>query len=126
MKSAAANDRASRRVASAAIGVASAALCAMALKPDSPLHHGDPSWHDRAHNNLYPLIPLCSLVAMGARSVGAGRPLERRASVAAIAIAVACLGGTAIDSIAQLARYGLFASILGWIELIATTDRATA
>jgi hypothetical protein len=113
------------RVAAVALGVAGLAMCLVAFRQDPLGSEGAASWHDRIHNAAYPAIPIgctaaAALVWAGARRRPGWRRLAR-ISLATVAVAAPAFVLTAVDPIAQLARYPLFGSLLVWMEALAFT-----
>jgi len=113
------------RVAAVLIGAAGLALCLVAFRQDPLGFEGTSSWHDRIHNAAYPVIPLCCTLAAGLVWAGARRrpgwPRMARISATTVAVAAPAFVLTGVDSIAQLARYPLFGSLLVWMEALAVT-----
>lgn len=112
----------SERIAAAALCLMSAAVAAMALPPDPP-GSTTGSWHGAAHDRIYPLIPLCAVFAAAMLTRVGGRcgRRRRRVSIAFLVIAFVSLGLTLIASIAQLARFAFFGSLLIWVGYVAGT-----
>jgi hypothetical protein len=107
------------KVGAALTGLASFGVVLMAFEPDHP-QSVKRSWHDAIHDGVYPVIPVASLAAAVALAWGLrGRSCWRvpaHVSASVFIVALAAVGLTAIDAIAQLARYLLFASLLVWLE----------
>jgi hypothetical membrane protein len=103
--------------------VMAVAVCLVTFNADPPTTTGDPSWHDRIHNIAYPFIPLTGIVAALAYSVGVRNvPGWRRVtsvSRTALAIFAITVALTAVDQIAQLARFVFFGALLLWVALLA-------
>jgi hypothetical protein len=115
-------------VGASAFVVMSVAVVSMALPPDPPgttVH----SWHDLAHNTIYPAIPLLALVAASAFSVGFWVVSERAASVASAVFVVVAVGAVPlsfIDEVAQLARFVLFGALLAWVVAVGWSIQVSA
>ena len=118
------------RVAAVLLGVVGLALCLVAFRQDPLGFEGPSSWHDRIHNAAYPVIPIAGTLAAGLVWAGARqRPRWRRMariSLATVAVAAPAFVLTGVDSIAQLARYPLFGSLLVWMEALAVTSASEA
>ena len=113
------------RVAAGFLGAAGLALCLVAFRQDPLGYEGPASWHDRIHNAAYPAIPIgvtlaAGLTWLGARRRPRWRPMPRF-SLVTVAVAGPSFVLTGVDSIAQLARYPLFGSLLLWMEALAVT-----
>jgi hypothetical protein len=116
------------RAAAALLGIAGLAMCFVAFRQDPLGHEGPASWHDRIHDAAYPPIPICgalaaALVWLGGRRRPGWRGMARL-SLVTVAVAAPAFALTAVDAIAQLARYPLFGSLLVWMEALALTAAA--
>jgi hypothetical protein len=83
----------------------------------------DPTWHGVIHDVAYPPIPLASiaaaaLLAFGLRGSAPWRSVARL-SAAAAPLLSAAFALTAVDPIAQVARYVLFGGLIAWFQLVA-------
>jgi hypothetical protein len=119
------DEAAPMRIAAGLLGAAGLALCLVAFRQDPLGYEGPASWHDRIHNAAYPAIPIGVTLAAGLTWVGARRKprcrLMPRLSLLTVAVAAPSFVLTGVDSIAQLARYPLFGSLLLWMEALAVT-----
>lgn len=99
---------------------------ALVAVPQDPLDYDGPaSWQDRLHDAAYPPIPIgatlaAALVWAGARRRPGWAPMAR-ISLAAVIVAAPAFALTAVDDVAQLARFPLFGSLLVWTEALALT-----
>lgn len=109
------------RVAAALLVLMSCAVAAMAFPPDSPGARTQ-SWHDAAHNGIYPVIPLtalCAALVLGVSLRPAGARLAIWASRVFVVVAVVALLVSMVDAVAQLTRFVLFGALLAWFVVIA-------
>jgi hypothetical protein len=105
------------RAGAAALVVMSLAVGAMALPPDPP-GSATTSWQGAAHDRIYPLIPICALVAAALFALDRTRPWRRRASAAFLAVACLALALMLVDAVAQLVRFVFFGALLLWVGYV--------
>lgn len=101
--------------------IAGLGLVGVAFPADLPSAAG--SWHGYVHNTMYNLIPVGVGLSMLARAAWGNTVTGRRApdplAMISLGLLSAFIGLTLLDSIAQLARYGVLATMLGWVMSLA-------